>query len=160
MFGAVMTAAPVHSTTQCDQLGALQADPMAVSAPVSFDAIDAHALISACTLALQTDGTDRGRYLLQRARGYLRAGRGDQAMQDIRAAHELDYPAATFALATAYFLGDDVPQDFEQARVLFENSYEQGVNWSAKGLSMLYENEFFEGYDPAKSANWLTKFER
>ena len=160
MFGAVFTAAPVHSTTQCDQLGALQADPMAVSAPVSFDLINADALISACTLALQGDSSDRARYLLQRARGYLRAGRGDQAMQDIRAAHELDYPAATFALATAYFLGDDVPQDFEQARVLFENSYKQGVIWSAKGLSMLYENEFFEGYDPAKSANWLTKFER
>ena len=155
-----MTAAPVHSATQCDRSGALQADPMAVSAPVSFYAIDADSLISACTFALQGDNSDRARYLLQRARGYLRAGRGDQAMQDIRAAHELDYPAATFALATAYFLGDDVPQDFEQARVLFENSYEQGVNWSAKGLSMLYENEFFEGYDPVKSANWLTKFER
>ena len=160
MFGAVIAAAPVHSATRCDHLGALQADPMAVSAPVSFSAIDANALISACTFALQTDGTDMARYLLQRARGYLRAGRGDQAMQDIRAAHDLDYPAATFALATAYFLGDDVSQDFEQARMLFENSYEQGVNWSAKGLSMLYENEFFEGYDPVKSADWLTKFER
>ena len=160
MFGAVITAAPVHSLTQCDRLGALQADPMAVSAPIAYDAIDANALISACTLALQGDGTDRARYLLQRARGYLLAGRGDQAMQDIRAAHDLDYPAATFALATAYFLGDDVPQDFEQARMLFKNSYEQGVNWSAKGLSMLYENEFFEGYDPSKSADWLMKFER
>ena len=160
MFGAIMTAAPVHSVSQCDQLGALQADPMAVSAPVSFAAIDAVALISACTIALQTDGINRARYLLQRGRGYLRSGRGDQAMQDIRAAHDLDYPAAAFALATAYFLGDDVPQDFEQARMLFENSYEQGVNWSAKGLSMLYENEFFEGYDPVKSADWLMKFER
>ena len=160
MFGAIMIAAPVHSVSQCDQLGALQADPMAVSAPVAFDVIDADALISACTFALQGGSSDRARYLLQRARGYLRAGRGDQAMQDIRAAHDLDYPAATFALGTAYFLGDDVPQDFEQARMLFKNSYEQGVNWSAKGLSMLYENEFFEGYDPVKSANWLTKFER
>ena len=160
MFGAVMTAAPVHSVSQCDKLGALQADPMAVSAPVAFDAIDAVALISACTIVLQTDGIDRARYLLQRGRGYLRSGRGDQAMQDIRAAHDLDYPAAAFALATAYFLGDDVPQDFEQARMLFENSYEQGVNWSAKGLSMLYENEFFDGHDPVKSADWLMKFER
>ena len=41
MFGVVMNAAPVHSATQCDRLGALQADPMAVSAPVAFDAIDA-----------------------------------------------------------------------------------------------------------------------
>lgn len=160
MFGAVITATPVHSATQCDHLGALQADPMAVSAPVAFDAIDANALIAACTLALQGDDADGARYLLQRARGYLRAGRGDQAMQDIRAAHDMHYPAATFALATAYFLGDDVPQDFEQARMLFENSYEQGVNWSAKGLSMLYENEFFDGYDLAKSADWLMKFER
>jgi hypothetical protein len=105
MFGAAITAAPVHSATQCDHLGALLADPMAVSAPVAFDAIDADALISACTIALQRDRIDKARYLLQRARGYLRAGRADQAMQDIRAAHNLDYPAATFALATAYFLG-------------------------------------------------------
>ena len=105
MFGAAVLAAPVHSATQCDHLGALQADPMAVSEPVAFDAIDADALISACAIALQKDGIDKARYLLQRARGYLRAGRGDQAMQDIRAAHNLDYPAATFALATAYFLG-------------------------------------------------------
>ena len=160
MFGAVITAAPVHSATQCDHLGALQADPKAVSAPVAFDEIDANALIAACTIVLQTHDIDRARYLLQRARGYLRAGHGDQAMQDIRAAHDLDYPAATFALATAYFLGDDVPQDFEQARMLFENSYEQGVNWSAKGLNMLYGNEFFDGYDPVKSADWLMEFER
>ena len=160
MFGAFITAAPVHSATQCDHLGALQADPKAVSAPVAFDEIDANALIAACTIVLQTHDIDRARYLLQRARGYLRAGHGDQAMQDIRAAHDLDYPAATFALATAYFLGDDVPQDFEQARMLFENSYEQGVNWSAKGLNMLYGNEFFDGYDPVKSADWLMEFER
>ena len=160
MFGAVITAAPVHSATQCDHLGALQADPKAVSAPVAFDEIDANALIAACTIVLQTHDIDRARYLLQRARGYLRAGHGDQAMQDIRAAHDLDYPAATFALATAYFLGDDVRQDFEQARMLFENSYEQGVNWSAKGLNMLYGNEFFDGYDPVKSADWLMEFER
>ena len=160
MFGAVITAAPVHSATQCDHLGALQADPKAVSAPVAFDEIDANALIAACTIVLQTHDIDRARYLLQRARGYLRAGHGNQAMQDIRDAHDLDYPAATFALATAYFLGDDVPQDFEKARMLFENSYEQGVNWSAKGLNMLYGNEFFDGYDPVKSADWLMEFER
>lgn len=159
ILGAAVVAAPAYGANPCDELGALQADPMAVSAPVAFDTIDGGALISACTIALQGDSTDGARYLLQRARGYLRAGRGDKAMQDIVGAHNLDYPAATFALATAYFLGDDVPQDFEQARMLFEQSYEQGVNWSAKGLSMLYENEFYEGYDPIKSAEWLMKFE-
>ena len=87
MFGAVIAAAPVHSATQCDHLGALQADPMAVSAPVAFDEIDANALISACTIELQTHGTDRARYLLQRARGYLRVGRGDQALQDLSLIH-------------------------------------------------------------------------
>ena len=63
-------------------------------------------------------------------------------------------------IGNGVFLGDDVPQDFEQARMLFENSYQKGVTWSAKGLSMLYENEFFGGYDPAKSADWLMKFEQ
>jgi len=160
MLGTSVIAAPVYSANQCDHLGALQADPMAVSAPVAFNAIDANALISACSDALEGAGPERARFLLQRARGYLRAGYADQAMQDIRAAHDLDYPAATFALATAYFLGDDIPVDFEKARMLFEHSYEQGVNWSAKGLSMLYENEFYEGYDPIKSADWLLKFAR
>lgn len=160
IFGAAVAAAPAYATNQCDELGALQADPNAVSAPVAFDAIDPDALIAACSGALQGAGADGARYLLQRARGYLRAGRGDQAMQDFVAAYNLDYPAATFALATAYFLGDDVPQNFERARTLFEQSYDQGVIWSAKGLSMLYENEFYEGYDPIKSADWLIKFKR
>ena len=86
MFGTSITAAPVHSATQCDHLGALLADPMAVSAPVAFDAIDANALISACTIALQRDRIDKARYLLQRARGYLRAGRADQAhgVEDVK----------------------------------------------------------------------------
>jgi TPR repeat protein len=150
----------VHATNQCDALGALQADPMAVSAPVAFAAIDPGALIVACSAALQGAGVDTARFLLQRARGYLRAGHSAQAVQDIVAAHDMDYPAATFALATAYLLGDDVPQDFERARTLFEKSYDQGVAWSAKGLSMLYENEFYEGFDPSKSADWLKKFER
>lgn len=160
VLAALFLAAPAFASDQCDRLGALEADPMSVGTPVAFSAIDdPYALIAACSKALDTSGPHSGRFLLQRARGYLRAGEGTLAIKDINAAHQMGYPAATFALATANYLGDDVPQDFDRARALFEISYAQGVVWAAKGLSMLYDNAYYEGYDPQKSADWLLKFE-
>ena len=35
---------------------------------------------------------------------------------------EFGYPAAAFALATLFYLGDDVTQDFELAKKLYFNS--------------------------------------
>ena len=143
----------------CDTLGALEADPNAIAPAVSFQDINAVSLIEACAIAIDRRDKDLPRFLLQRGRGYLRAGDGAAAMADIQKSHDLGYPAGTFGLATAYYLGDDVDQDFERARALFELSYEEGIRWSAKGLSILYANESYEYFDPAVSNTWALRFE-
>lgn len=143
----------------CDKLGALEADPHAVAPAVSFQDIDAPKLIEACTVAINRSDDDLPRFLLQRGRGYLRLGSGVAAMADIRKSHDMDYPAATFGLATAYYLGDDVEQDFDRARKLYESSYDQGVRWSAKGLAILYENESYAHYNVEEAQVWAERFE-
>jgi hypothetical protein len=70
----------------------------------------------------------------------------------------MGYSAATFGLATAYHLGDDVKQDFEMARALYELAYEEGVRWAAKGLSMLHANEAYEFNDLEISNLWNARF--
>ena len=97
-------ATEAASREQCDVLGSLQADSMAVSDPVAFANIEPLALIEACDRALIRDDENKARYILHRARGYLRLGESSKAIADIKRSHEMGYPAATFALATAYFL--------------------------------------------------------
>ena len=46
---AAILSKPSWSTTVCDKLGALEADPSAVSSPVAFQDINSEALISSCT---------------------------------------------------------------------------------------------------------------
>ena len=41
------------------------------------------------------------------------------AISDLNKSYEFGYPAAAFALATLFYLGDDVAQDFELAKKMF-----------------------------------------
>ena len=77
---------------------------------------------------------------------------------DLKQSHQLCYPTATFGLATAYFLGDDIYQDLEKTRELFINSNKNGVWWSARGLSHIYANEIYECYDLQQAEKWEAKF--
>ena len=135
-------ATEAASREQCDVLGSLQADSMAVADPVDFANIEPLALIEACDRALIRDGENKARYILHRARGYLRLGESSKAIADIKRSHEMGYPAATFALATAYFLGDDTAQNFVKAEELFLQAYDKGVFWAERGLSSIYSDEF------------------
>ena len=89
---------------ECDRLAALEADPSAVSEPVAFIDIKPEQVVKACTDALNAGKKAEPRFLLQRARGYLRGGQAELALTDLNTAHDLGYPAATFGLATAYSL--------------------------------------------------------
>jgi TPR repeat protein len=71
----------------------------------------------------------------------------------------MGYPAATFALATAYFLGDDVQQNHAKAEVLFFQAYNKSVFWAARGLSSLYSDEFSDLFDEQKASEWASKFD-
>ncbi len=160
IFALLLTlASQVLAEENCDVLGSLQADPLAVTEAVEFANIKARALIAACDKALKADAKNQSRYLLQRARGYLRLGEGAMAIADIKQSHEMGYPAATFAFATAYFLGDDVEQDYGKAEKLFLEAYGRGVFWAARGLSLIYSDDFSEYYSKKKSVAWLEKFE-
>ena len=153
-FVALPLAAHGEPIDECDRLAALEADPSAVSEPVAFIDIQPEKVVNACTDALNAGNNAEPRFLLQRARGYLRGGQAELALSDLNAAHKLGYPAATFGLATAYFLGDDVKRDNARAESLFLNAYEGGVYWAARGLESLYGDPASELFDLDKSEMW------
>ena len=154
-----LTAKPVLAKEKCDVLGSLEADPMAVAEPVDFANIEASALIAACDSVLDIGSKYEDRYILQRARGYLRLGESTKAIAEIERSHKMGYPAATFALATAYFLGDDVLQDHVKAERLFLEAYDKGVVWAARGLASIYSDEFSDLFDESKASEWTSKFD-
>ena len=156
LFATIGTQA--DSIEDCDILASLEANPSSVSSPVAFNDIQPRAVIDACSRAIAANDEDQPRYLLLRARGYLKGGEGEKALLDLEHAYKLGYPAAAFGLATAYFLGDDVTQDLDKARQLFMHSYENGVLWSAWGLSLLYRNEMYENYDLEEAKKWEVRF--
>ena len=137
-FIALPFIAHAEPVNECDRLAALEADPKAVSEPVAFIDIQPERVVKACTDSLNAGSNAEPRFLLQRARGYLRSSQAELALSDLHAAHKLGCPAATFGLATAYFLGDDVKRDDAIAENLFLNAYEGGVYWAAYGLASLY----------------------
>ena len=161
LFSAIVafTTKSVIADEECDLLGSLEADPMAVAEPVDFANIEASALIAACDSVLNNGSKDEGRYILQRARGYLRLGESTKAIAEIVRSHEMGYPAATFALATAYYLGDDTRQDYVKAERLFLQAYDKGVVWAARGLASIYSDEFSNLFDEKKASEWTFKFD-
>src|SRR6056300_897182 len=159
-FIALPLAARAEAVDECDRLAALEADPSAVSEPVAFIDIQPELVVKACTDALNADNNTEPRFLLQRARGYLRGGQTELALSDLNASHKLGYPAATFGLATAYFLGDDVERDDVLAESLFLDAYEGGVYWAARGLASLYGDPASELFDLDKSEMWEHRFNR
>ena len=77
----VVRAEPVDD---CDRLAALEADPSAVSEPVAFIDIQPEQVVKACTDALNAGNNAKPRFLLQRARGYLKGGQAGQALSDLK----------------------------------------------------------------------------
>lgn len=136
-------------------LGSLEADPMAVSEPVDFANIDPLALIAACNSVLHSGSKDQRRHILQRASVYLRLWESAKAIAEIERSHKMGFPVATFALATAYFLGDDVLQDHVKAERLFLETYDKSVVWAARGLSSIYSDELSDLFDSVKAREWL-----
>ena len=138
----MLLASQVIAEKQCDVLGFLRANPNAVAEPVDFADIEPLALISACDEALSTKNKNSARYILQRARGYLRLGETAKALSDIKQSQKMGYPAATFALATTFFLGDDTERNYATAEKLFLEAYDRGVVWAARGLASSIQTSF------------------
>ena len=143
-----------YAGSECDHLAALEADPLSVSGPIRFEDLNAEMVIDACSEAIVTSQEKT----LQRARGYFRAGNAAAAVNDLLVAYDLGYPAASFGLATAHFLGDGVEKNVSRAETLFLESYSEGVTWSARGLALLYSEVGSDLYDTEKSILWENKF--
>lgn len=156
----VVFGTQAKAVEDCDLLGSLEADPLSVSSPVAFEDIQSTELIRACTTAIEQQSSNTERFHLLRARGYLRSGALAKAVDDITLSHEMGYAAATFALATLHHFGEALPQDFAKAAVLYEQAYNDGVVWAARGLSMIYQDVSFSGYDLEEAKEWLKRFDQ
>ena len=87
-----------YAIEECDTLGSLEADPLAISEPVKFHDIQGAKLIEFCTMAISKQNEGLPRYHLLRARGYLSSGSFEEAESDITHSHDMGYAAATAAL--------------------------------------------------------------
>lgn len=155
----VSISSEAYAIDVCDVLGSLEADPLSIAAPVAFQDISGTELVEACSVAIEKKDADLARFHLLRARGYLRSGFYQQAIDDITKSHDMGYAAATFAKATLYHFGEAIPQDLAKAVSLYELAYNNGVTWAARGLSLIYKDFSFSGYDPDLSKEWLKRFE-
>lgn len=162
IFGTAITAHDAAADmARCDQLAALEADPMAASDPVDFDDLQADAVIKTCLQALNDlavqdqinqDPMVKGRLLLQLGRGYLAAGEIDDALEHFNKSAELHYPAGVFALGVFHLVGEGGKQDLTAAHAALNQAFDMGVVWSARALAMLHLQEDSEFYAPEKAA--------
>ena len=145
-----------YSNNLCDNLAALESDPNRTSKPILFEDLMPDQVIKNCTSAIQNSKNSENisRFYLQRARGYLKTGNITDAVSDLNKSYELGYPVAAFALATLFYLGDDVAQDFELAKKLYFESYNLGVIWAAKGLFFLYSDPNYDGNNEKIAHMW------
>ena len=150
-----------YSNNLCDNLAALESDPNRTSKPILFEDLMPDQVIKNCTSAIQKSKNSENisRFYLQRARGYLKTGNITDAVSDLNKSYELGYPVAAFALATLFYLGDDVTQDFELAKKLYLESYDDGVIWAAKGLYFLYSDPSYINNDNNLANKWKNLFE-
>ena len=159
LFICTALSSKAYAVEECDLHGSLEADPLSISEPVKFQDIQGAKLIEVCTIAINKQNENLPRYYLLRARGYLSSGSYEEAKSDITYSHEMGYAAATFALATLHHFGEGVPQDLLKAAILYQQAYNYGVTWAARGLSILYNDFSFTSYDPTLSKEWLRRFE-
>ena len=161
VLGALLNPKAHADIDTCDDLAALEADPMAQSAPVDFEDLHAHSVISTCLAALngpllknriKEDLDLEARLFLQLGRGYLAAGDTNNAWAHFNTSADLDYPAGYFALGVFYLVGEDGEQDLKAAHVALNHALDGGVIWAAKALSMLHLQDDTEFYAPEKAA--------
>ena len=90
--------------------------------------------------------------MLNLGRGYLAAGKTEQAKQAFISARELGYPAAYFALGVFYLVGEEGTQNLPAAHVHLIQALDKGVVWAARALVMLHQHPNPDYYSPEKAA--------
>jgi hypothetical protein len=95
---------PAAAASQCDRLAAHLNDPEARAAGVGDDALDADAVVEVCGAEAAADPA-ASRLSFQLARGYLKAGRAEEAVESLVAAAKGGHGGALAYLGDIYLDG-------------------------------------------------------
>ncbi len=119
------TSRMVQDVTECDRLAAHPSDPNAVSAGVSDEQMDVLSAITACEAAVRADPVPRLQFQL--ARGYLKADRIEDAIEQFVIAAEQGHGGALAYLGDFHLEGvPGIEADPILARSLYQRAVEAG----------------------------------
>lgn len=135
---ARVRAVNTNSATECDNLAAHPDDPEATARGISEDDLDASAVITACESEASIDPASP-RLAFQLARGYLKAGRVEDAIEQLVRAAKQGHGGALAYLGDLYL---DGAAGFEAEPALAHSLYQRAAE---------------AGFAPAKAI--LAKFE-
>lgn len=99
-----VASAPINKTQLCDQLASHEDDPEAFANGVADDALDAYKVIEACSLAVKQD-KNSPRLSFQLARGYLKANKMEEAIEQLLLAAQSGHGGAFAYLGDIYLDG-------------------------------------------------------
>lgn len=131
-----VTKSPASATVlPCDSMAAYPEDPEAVATGIDDEQLDAQAVITACREAVQLDDkTPRLRFQL--ARGYLKADRFEEAIEQILIAAGEGHGGALAYLADLTIEGaPGIAPDLIVARMLYQKAVESGFTPAAAVLA-------------------------
>lgn len=118
--------APAAAASPCDRLAAHPNDPLAASAGVGDERLDAAAVIEACGAESAADPS-APRLAFQLARGYLKAGRVEEAVEQLVEAAKGGHGGALAYLGDLYLDGAaGLEADPALAHSLYQRSAEAG----------------------------------
>lgn len=133
-----VASAPINKIQLCDQLASHPDDPEAFANGVADDAIDAYKVIEACSLAVKQD-KNSPRLSFQLARGYLKANKMEEAIEQLLLAAQSGHGGAFAYLGDIYLDGGP------------------GIEPDPATAHSLYTRAAGFGFEPAK--NILAQFE-
>lgn len=124
---------------QCDERGAHPDDPEAVVKGIADDRLDQNSVIAACEAAVRTD-KDTPRLRFQLARGYLKADRFEDAIEQLVPAAEQGHGGALAYLADFHVTGaPGIEADPALAHTLYEKAVASGFT-PAKAVLAQFED--------------------
>ncbi|GAA0781742.1 hypothetical protein E1180_21325 [Roseibium denhamense] len=121
--------------TACDDLAAQPFDLQAVAEGRLANELDAPAVITACSEAMETY-PEVGRFVFQRGRGSFAAGDLAQAAKDFERAYQMGHVRAGQVLGRMHYLGAGIDRDQERAVSLYEQAAERGDAYALHSLGL------------------------
>lgn len=147
---------PSTSIQNCDRLAAHSLDSDAVAAGVTYNNLDAEAIITACTSAI-SEQPDIPRLKTQLGRGLHKAGRYDEALRILQDASREGSALSMALIGIMYMKGNGVEESLTASLHWLEKAAENGnTGGMAFTASMYLRGEGTEP-NPQRAAMWYQK---